>query len=142
MVIVHEDTDDLVQEVFLKVWGSIGDFKEESKLYTWIYRIAVNESLSHLRRKKKRFFIPMVSVEKELVGHLDDQNCFAGDEIESALQKALLKLPEQQRMVFNLRYFEEMKYKEMAEILGLTEGALKAHYHHAVKKIKRTLQQL
>jgi len=139
MVVVHEDSDDLVQEVFLKVWKSLGGFKGDSKLYTWIYRIAVNEALSHLRRKQRRFFIPLVDVEKELTSHINDVSCFDGDETERMLQKAILTLPEKQRLVFNLKYFEEMKYQDMSEILNVSVGGLKAQYHHAVKKIKKEL---
>ncbi|MFT6716395.1 MAG: RNA polymerase sigma factor (sigma-70 family) [Saprospiraceae bacterium] len=139
MVVVHEDSDDLVQEVFMKVWKSVDGFKGESKLYTWVYRIAVNEALTHLRKKKRRFFVPIVDVEAELASHIDDASCFDGDEVEIKLQKAILNLPEKQRLVFNLKYFEEMKYKDMSEILKISEGGLKAQYHHAVKKIKKEL---
>jgi len=139
MVVVHADTDDLVQEVFMKVWKSLHDFNGESKLYTWIYRIAVNEALTHLRKKKRRFFIPIGDVESELVSHIADASCFDGDDVERKLQKALLTLPEKQRLVFNLKYFEEMKYKDISEVLNVSEGGLKAQYHHAVKKIKKEL---
>ena len=136
---VHEDTDDLVQEVFMKVWKSLHGFNGESKLYTWIYRIAVNEALTHLRKKKRRFFVPIGNVERELISHIDDGSCFDGDDVERKLQKALLTLPEKQRLVFNLKYFEEMKYKDISEVLKVSEGGLKAQYHHAVKKIKKEL---
>lgn len=139
MVIVHQDADDLVQEVFMKVWGSLDQFKGDSKIYTWVYRIAVNEALSHLRKKKRRFFIPIVDVEKELAHHVDDTIYFDGDEAALKLQRALLTLPEKQRLVFNLKYFEEMKYKDMSIVLGVSEGGLKAQYHHAVSKIKKEL---
>jgi RNA polymerase sigma factor (sigma-70 family) len=139
MVVVHEDSDDLVQETFLKVWKSLDSFKGESKLYTWVYRIAVNEALSHLRKKKRRFFVPIVDVEQELSNHIDDASCFDGSDIEQKLQKALLTLPAKQRLVFNLKYFEEMKYKDMSEVLQVSIGGLKAQYHHAVKKIKKEL---
>ena len=141
MLIVHEDTDDAVQEVFVKVWKNIESFKEDSQLYTWIYRIAVNEALNVLRKKKRRFFVPLVNVENELSNEIDSGSYFDGDEIQKRLQKAILTLPEKQRVVFNLKYFEEMKYKDMAVVLQLTEGALKAQYHHAVKKVKDFIER-
>ena len=133
---MHEDSDDVTQEVFIKVWKSIDSFKGDSHLYTWVYRIAVNESLTVLRKKKNRFFIPIVDVENELISHLNSEECFSGDEIQLKLQKAILTLPKKQRAVFNLKYFSEMTYKEISQIMEVTEGGLKAQYHHAVKKIK------
>lgn len=139
MVIDHEDTNDVIQQVFLKVWQSINSFREDSGLYTWIYRIAVNESLSFIKKKRTRLFIPFVDVERELSRSLEDDNYFAGDEIQMKLQKAILKLPEKQRLVFNMKYFDEMKYEDMSEILGTSVGALKSSYHIAVKKIEKFL---
>jgi RNA polymerase sigma factor (sigma-70 family) len=139
MVVVHEDADDLVQEVFMKVWKSIENFKGDSKIYTWVYRIAVNEALTHLRKKKRRFFLPIADIESELISHIDDVSCFDADDVERRLQKAVLALPEKQRLVFNLKYFEAMKYSDMAEVLKVSEGGLKAQYHHAVKKIKKEM---
>lgn len=141
VLISHDDTDDVVQEVFIKVWKSIDSFEGNSQLYTWMYRIAVNEALSALRKKKRRFFLPIVDLEQQLSQELDQGVGFDGDEIELKLQKAILKLPEKQRMVFNLKYFDEMKYKDMAVVLELSEGALKAQYHHAVKKIKEYIER-
>jgi len=136
MVIDHDDSDDLVQEVFVKVWKYLDNFRGDSQLYTWIYRIATNECLSFLSKKKKRFFLPIVDVEKELATHIDTSNLCSGDEIQLKLQKALLKLPDKQRLVFNMKYFDDMKYEEIAKITDTSIGALKASYHHAVKKIE------
>src|ERR1035437_6380786 len=131
MVISHDDANDVTQETFVKVWKHLDHFKEESQLFTWIYRIAINESISFLRKKRTKFFLPMVDVENSLSNSLKDDNFFSADEIQLKLQKAILKLPEKQRIVFNLRYYDEMKYEEMSEILGTSEGALKASYHFA-----------
>ncbi|MEO9484929.1 MAG: RNA polymerase sigma factor [Ekhidna sp.] len=136
MVIDHDDADDLVQEIFVKVWHNLGKFREDSKLYTWIYRIATNECLNFLKKKKKRFFLPIHDLEGELTEKLVNSTEPSGDEVEMKLQKALLKLPDKQRMVFNMKYFEDMKFAEIAEITGTSVGALKASYHHAVKKIE------
>jgi RNA polymerase sigma factor (sigma-70 family) len=142
MVIDHDDTDDLVQEVFVKVWKHIGNFREDAQLYTWIYRIATNECLNFLRKKKNKFFLPLHDVQHELAGKLDSSNHIDGDEIQLILQKALLKLPNKQRLVFNMKYFDEMKYEEISEITGTSVGSLKASYHHAVKKIEFFLKDL
>jgi RNA polymerase sigma-70 factor, ECF subfamily len=139
MVIDHDDSDDLVQEVFVKVWKYLDNFRGDSQLYTWIYRIATNECLSFLAKKKKRYFLPIVDVEKELSDYLDNGNYISGDEVQLKLQKALLKLPPKQRLVFNMKYFDDMKYEEIAEITKTSIGALKASYHHAVKKIEEIL---
>ncbi|MEQ9466513.1 MAG: RNA polymerase sigma factor [Ekhidna sp.] len=136
MVIDHDDADDLVQEIFVKVWKNLGQFREDSRLYTWIYRIATNECLNFLRKKKKRFFIPIHDLEGELTQKLTSQVEPSGDEVQMKLQKALLKLPDKQRMVFNMKYFDDMKFSDIAEITGTSVGALKANYHHAVKKIE------
>ena len=135
MVIDHDDADDLTQEVFIKVHKYIENFREDSMLYTWIYRIATNECLSFLQRKKRRFFLPIGDVEGELSAKLDSSPHISGDEIQLKLQKALLKLPDKQRLVFNMKYFDDMTYEEISEITNTTVGALKASYHHAVKKI-------
>lgn len=139
MVIDHDDADDVTQEVFVKVHRHIGKFREDSQLSTWIYRIATNECLSFLRQKRRRFFLPLVDVEAELSSTLDTGHGFSGDEIQARLQKAILTLPTRQRLVFNLRYFDELPYEEMAEITGTSVGALKASYHLAVKKIEEHL---
>jgi len=140
IVIVHEDADDITQDVFLKVWHNLEEFKGNSALFTWLYRIAVNESLGHLRRKRTRFFLPIHDVEGELSKYLTAPSpTLNGDEVAFKLQKALLKLPEKQRLVFNLKYFEDLTYEQMAEITSTSVGALKASYHHAVKKIEHLL---
>jgi len=117
MVIEDESADDVAQETFVKVWKNIQSFKGDSKLYTWIYRIATNEALNHLRKKKRRFFLPIGDVEHELRSSLDADVYYTGDDIQLKLQKALLKLPEKQRLVFNMKYFEEMKFKDIAEVM-------------------------
>jgi len=136
MVISHDDADDVLQNTLVKTWHGLPTFRSDSQLFTWIYRIATNEALTFLAQKKRRFFIPMVDVEKKLSETLESDPYFSGDEIQLKLQKAILTLPEKQRLVFNMKYFEEMKYEEMSEILGTSVGALKASYHHAVKKIE------
>ena len=136
MVVDHDDADDLVQEIFVKVWKNLGSFRADSKLFTWIYRIATNECLTFLKKKKRKYFIPMNDVGKELSEKLDQNAELDGDEIQMKLQKALLKLPDKQRMVFNMKYYDDMKFTDIAEITGTSVGALKASYHHAVKKIE------
>ena len=139
MVIDHDDADDLTQEVFIKIWKNLDKFREDAKLYTWVYRIATNECLSFLAKKKRRFFLPIHDVEGELANKVDLNSTISGDEIQVKLQKALLKLPDKQRIVFNMKYFDEMKYEEIAAITDTSVGALKASYHHAVKKIEESL---
>ena len=141
MVIDHDAADDAAQETFVKVWKNIESFKGDSKLYTWIYRIATNEALNHLRKKKRRFFIPIGDIEHELSSSLDTDIYYSGDEIQLKLQKSLLKLPEKQRLVFNMKYFEEMKFKDIAEVMDVSVGSLKAQYHHAVKKIEKFIKE-
>lgn len=138
MVIEHEDADDLLQNTFIKVFKHLGEFRQDSQLFTWLYRIATNECLSFLREKRRRFFLPFADVEKELTGKLD-RSMPDANQIERKLQEAILKLPEKQRVVFNLRYYDEMPYEEMSLVLGTSVGALKASYHHAAKKIERYL---
>lgn len=141
MVIDHESSDDIAQETFVKVWKNLDKFKGESKLYTWIYRIATNEALTHLRKKKRRFFLPIGDLENELISTLEADTYYNGDEIQLKLQRAILTLPEKQRLVFNMKYFEELKFREIAEVLEVTIGNLKAQYHHAVKKIEKYLKE-
>lgn len=137
IIIDHDDTSDVLQNVFIKMWKNLLGFKEDSQLFTWLYRIATNESLTFLKKKRTKFFIPLVDVEYQLSKTLEDDSYFKGDEIQLKLQKAILRLPEKQRIVFNMKYFEEIKYEEMSLILGTSVGALKASYHHAVKKIEQ-----
>ncbi|MFC5271609.1 RNA polymerase sigma factor [Adhaeribacter terreus] len=136
MVIDHEDADDLTQEVFIKVWKHLENFRQDSQLYTWLYRIATNECLNFLKSKKRKFFLPINDVSAELSAKIDQSDLIDGDEIQLKLQKALLRLPDKQRLVFNMKYYDELKYEEISEILGTSVGALKASYHLAVKKIE------
>lgn len=135
MVIDHDDADDLTQEVFIKIHKHIGSFREDSQLYTWIYRISTNECLTFLQKKKNKFFFPIHDVAKELTGKIES-NEITGDDIQIKLQKALLTLPDKQRLVFNMKYFDDMTYEAISEITNTSVGALKASYHHAVKKIE------
>ncbi len=137
MVIDHDDADDLTQDVFVKVWKHLENFRQDASLYTWIYRIATNECLSFLASKRRKFFLPLNDVGAELAAKIEADPSLAGDDIELRLQKAILKLPDKQRLVFNLRYYDEMPYEQMAEVTGTSVGALKASYHHAAKKIEQ-----
>jgi len=136
MVIDHDDANDLTQDIFVKVHKAIDNFREDSQLYTWIYRIATNECLSFLSKKRRRFFLPLEDVSRELSSKIDTSSHVGGDEIQKKLQKALLTLPDKQRLVFNMKYFDDMPYEDIAEITGTSVGALKASFHHAVKKIE------
>lgn len=137
IVVNHDDADDVIQNTFLKVWGGLDSFREDSQLYTWLYRIATNEALSFIKKRRSRYLLPIVDVEQQLSRSLECDSYFNGNEVQLKLQQAILKLPEKQRIVFNMKYFEEMKYEEMSEILGTSVGALKASFHHAVKKIEK-----
>ena len=141
IVINHDDTDDVLQNTYIKVFKGLNNFNKESLLYTWLYRIATNESITFLRKKRRKFFIPLGDVEYQLSNSLESDEYFNGDEIQLKLQKAILKLPEKQRLVFNMKYFDEMKYDDMSDILDTSVGALKASYHHAVKKIEGFLKE-
>lgn len=142
IVVNHDDADDVLQETFLKVWRNIDNFREESSLFTWLYRIATNESLTFLSKQKKKAETPIDDVVNYLSANLESDEYFEGDEIQIKLQKAIHTLPEKQKIVFNLRYFEEMPYQEMSEVLETSVGALKASYHHAVKKIEDYLNDV
>lgn len=139
MVIDHDDADDLTQEVFIKIHKAIDNFREDSQLYTWIYRIATNECLTFLNKKKRRFFLPIEDVTKELSSKIDSAPYLTGDDIQKKLQKALLTLPDKQRLVFNMKYYDDLPYEDISEITKTSVGALKASYHHAVKKIENYL---
>lgn len=141
MVVDHDDADDVTQEVFIKVHKAIDDFREDAQLFTWLYRIATNECLTFIKRKRRRFFLPLGDVEGELAAIIEATPAVPADEIQKKLQKALLTLPDKQRLVFNLKYYEDMSYEQMAEVTGTSEGALKASYHHAVKKIEEFLSR-
>lgn len=137
----HEDADDVVQETFIKVYKAIENFKEDSQLYTWMYRIAVNEALTHLRKLNSKSGVTVPLIITEHIIRADEQDGPTGDQIAALLNMAIDQLPEKQKAVFNLRYFEEMKYQDMSEILKTSEGGLKALYHHAVKKIEAFIKQ-
>ncbi|ANH79761.1 RNA polymerase subunit sigma [Niabella ginsenosidivorans] len=139
LVIVHEDTDDILQNVFIKSWKGLDRFREDSSLYTWLYRISTNESLSFLQNLKKRRAINAAPTDYDLTSRIKADPQFNARKIEWKLQLAIQQLPEQQRLIFNLRYFDEMPYQKMSELLGVTEGALKASYHHAAKKVENYL---
>ncbi|MBL7111479.1 MAG: sigma-70 family RNA polymerase sigma factor [Bacteroidales bacterium] len=139
ILISHDDTDDALQNTFIKVFEAMGNFREDSSLYTWLYRIATNEALTALKKRRTKYFIPIGDVQSHLENTLTSDPHFDGDEAQMKLQQAILKLPEKQRIVFNMKYFDEMKYEDMAEILSTSVGSLKASYHHAVKKIKQTV---
>lgn len=139
MVIIHEDADDITQNTFIKAYRNLDKFEENSALFTWLYRIATNESLSFLEKKKKRFFFPIDDHQEKMESYLDQPGTLNGEEIQIRLQKAVLKLPEKQRLVFHLKYQEELTYEEMSQITGTSIGALKASYHHAVKKIEQSV---
>jgi RNA polymerase sigma-70 factor (ECF subfamily) len=140
IVLNHDDTDDVLQNTFIKVWRNIGGFREESGLYTWLFRIATNESLTFLNQKKKKSFVGSEEGNDYLIENLQTDPYFDGDEIQLKLQKAIALLPDKQRLVFNMRYYDDIKYQDMEKILGTSSGALKASYHHAVKKIEEYLK--
>lgn len=139
IVIEHEDADDVVQDVFIKVWKNLASFRQDSQLYTWLYRIATNESITFLNKKKTKFNSSFEELSEKLSESLNDDNYFTGDQIQKKLQKALLTLPEKQRLVFNMKYYDDLKFQEISDILGTSVGALKASYHLAVKKIEQFL---
>jgi RNA polymerase sigma factor (sigma-70 family) len=140
MVIDHDDTNDVLQNVFIKVWNGLQNFREDSQLYTWLYRIATNESLTFLEQQKKRGTISLQDVESGLTNQVKSDTNFDANKLEWKLQVAIQQLPEKQRIVFNLRYYDEMPYQEMSRILDTSEGALKASYHHAAKKIEEFIK--
>lgn len=142
LVINHDDADDVLQNTFVKVWKNIDGFRGDSSLSTWIYRIATNEALTFIAQQKRRSIISGSMDNDYLTDQLKSDEYFEGTEIQKKLQKAILTLPEKQRAVFNMKYFDEMKYKEMAEIMETSVGALKASYHHAVKKIEEYLKNV
>lgn len=135
----HEDTDDVLQNIFIKIFKNIDQFKGDSKLFSWMYCIATNESLTFINKRAKRLQISNEEVQKLAINNLPSDVYFEGDTIQLKLQKAIASLPEKQQLVFNMKYFEDIKYKDMSEILETSEGALKASYHIAVKKIESYL---
>lgn len=140
IVLNHDDTDDVLQNTFIKVFSNIGNFKGESKLYSWMYRIATNESLTFIEQRAKKQGISNVEVQQKAILNLESDVYFEGNEIQIKLQKAIATLPEKQQLVFKMKYFEDMKYENISEILDTSVGGLKANYHHAVKKIEEYLK--
>lgn len=139
LVASHDDANDVVQNVFIKVWQALDNFKGNASIYTWLYRIAINESLTFLRTSRAHNLIGGDAGEREMQSLLDSSCHFDGDAVERSLQMAIQKLPERQRAVFLMRYYDETPYAQMAEILNVSQGALKASYHHAAKKIEEQL---
>ena len=135
MVLSHDDANDVLQNTFIKAWDNIEYFRAEARLSTWLYRIAFNECLNFINKKRAHDQLSIDDADKEALGKLESDPYFDGDETQLLLQKAIHTLPEKQRIVFNLKYFDEMKYEDMSDIIGTSVGALKASYHHAVKKI-------
>jgi RNA polymerase sigma-70 factor (ECF subfamily) len=139
LVILHEDADDALQNTFINAWKNISEFRNESALYTWLYAIATNESLMLINKRKRNATVSLDDIGLFFTSSMEGSTWFDGDEAQVKLQNAILQLPDKQRVVFNLKYFEEMKYEDMSKILKTSEGALKASYHHAVKKIEKIL---
>jgi RNA polymerase sigma-70 factor (ECF subfamily) len=137
----HEDTDDLLQDIFIKIWSALPSFRGESQIYTWLYRIATNMVLNHLRKIRRENAISLESVGELLATRVDEDPYCNGNTLQRELHKAILRLPEKQRLVFNMRYFDDMKYEDISEITGTSVGALKASYHIAVKKIEEFLKE-
>jgi len=141
IVLNHEDTDDVLQNTFIKVYHNIHSFKGNSKLYSWMYRIATNESLSFIKKRAKEKQIDSLETQNMLLDNLESDVYFDGDEIQHKLQLAVAQLPQKQRLVFNMKYFDNMKYDTISEVLETSVGGLKASYHHAVKKIEKKLTE-
>ena len=141
IVLNHDDTDDVLQNTFVKVFQYLKNFKGESKLFSWMYRIATNEAITFINQKAKRNGTTSEAMQNKIVDNLQADTYFDGNEIQLKLQKAILLLPEKQQLVFKMKYYEEIKYEDMSEILGTSVGALKASYHHAVKKIEEYLKK-
>ena len=141
IVISHDDSDDVLQNTFIKVYKNIDKFKGDSKLYSWMYRIATNEAITYLNKNAKRYNMSCQEMQTKAVNDLTSDVYFEGDAIQLKLQQAIATLPQKQQLVFNMKYFEDMKYKDMADILETSEGALKASYHLATKKIEAYLTQ-
>ena len=140
IVLDHDDANDVLQNTFIKVFQNLNNFKGESKLYSWIYRIATNESITFINKKAKISGATSNELKTKIVENLEADTHFDGNEIQIKLQKAILLLPEKQQLVFKMKYFEELKYEEISEIVGTSVGALKASYHHAVKKIENFIK--
>jgi RNA polymerase sigma factor (sigma-70 family) len=139
LVIIHEDADDALQNTFINAWRSIGEFRNESALYTWLYTIATNEALALINKRKRNTAVSIDNLGDHFANSQEGSTWFDGDAAQTLLHNAILKLPDKQRIVFNLKYFDELTYEEMSKVLKTSEGALKASYHHAVKKIEKTI---
>jgi RNA polymerase sigma-70 factor, ECF subfamily len=139
LVILHEDADDALQNTFINAWKGMGEFRNESAIYTWLYTIATNEALSLINKRKKNSAMSLDDLDSHFAASLEGGTWFDGDEAEIKLQNAILRLPEKQRVVFNMKYFDDITYEEMSSILKTSVGALKASYHHAVKKIEEMI---
>ena len=137
----HDDTDDILQNTFIKAWKALDNFKEESQLFTWLYRIATNEALGFLRQKKRVSIESIHPIENQLSKNLESDPYFTGDALQLKLQQAILTLPEKQRLVFNMRYYDEMPYEEMSRVLETSVGALKSSFHIAAKKVEEYLKE-
>ncbi len=140
MVLNHEDTNDILQNTFVKIWQGLKEFRYESGLYTWMYRIATNESINFLNEKKRKVYGNSGEITEALENMLESDVYFSGDEIQKELQKAILKLTDRQRLIFNMKYFDDMPYEDIAAILEVAVGTLKATYHNAVKKIEENMR--
>ena len=136
MVLCHDDASDVLQNTLIKAWSNIGQFRGESRISTWLFRIAINETYTFLNKERQRNQSSMTDLEDIMVQNLQSDPYFSGDEAELRLQKAVLSLPEKQRLVFNMKYYDDLKYEEISEILGTSVGALKASYHYAVQKVE------
>ena len=136
MVISHDDANDILQNTFLKAWSNVENFRGEAKLSTWLYKIAINESITFINKERQRLNVS-IDDDSFLINNLESDEWFDGDELKKELQKAIMQLPEKQRIIFNMKYFDDMKYEDISDILGTTVGALKASFHHAVKKIEK-----
>lgn len=140
MVLIHEDADDIAQNVFIKIYQNLNSFKNESKLSTWIFKITYNETINFIHKNAKEQNVSFEDYSMNIADDLSTDEYYTGDEIELKLQKAIASLPEKQRVVFMMKYYDEMKYEQISEISGTSVGALKASYHHAVTKIKEFLE--
>ncbi len=141
LVCTHEDADDLLQTTFIRVWKGLPTFREESNLYTWLYRIATNEALTFLKKRRIAKFLLLGNYTTALENRLKADPSFDGDRLQIAIRREILKLPDKQRAVFSLRYFQELKYEEISQIMNTSVGALKASYHLACQKIRKALEE-
>jgi RNA polymerase sigma-70 factor (ECF subfamily) len=141
LVVEHEDANDVLQNTLIRAWNGLPLFRQDARLYTWLYRIATNESLNFLEQKRRKLSVSLDDMPEHLSGQLRAEAGFDADRLEWRIQLAIQQLPEKQKLVFSLRYFDEMPYEEMSRVLGTSVGALKASYHHAVKKVERLVLQ-